>query len=63
MTSITLLSVVALGLGACLSLGAVAGQGSAQKPVVVLDTSLGAITLELYPDKAPDHGRELSQVR
>ncbi len=53
MTSITLLSVVALGLGACLSLGAVAGQGSAQKPVVVLDTSLGAITLELYPDKAP----------
>jgi len=53
MTSITLLSVVALGLGACLSLGAVAGQGSAQKPVVVLDTSLRAITLELYPDKAP----------
>jgi len=53
MTSITPLSVVALGLGACLSLSAVAGQGSAQKPVVVLDTSLGAITLELYPDKAP----------
>ena len=53
MTSITLLSVVVLGLGACLSLGAVAGQDSTQKPVVVLDTSLGAITLELYPDKAP----------
>jgi len=53
MTSITLLSVVVLGLGACLSLSAVAGQDSAQKPVVVLDTSLGAITLELYPDKAP----------
>jgi peptidyl-prolyl cis-trans isomerase A (cyclophilin A) len=53
MTSITLLSVVVLGLGACLSLSAVAGQGSAEKPVVVLDTSLGAITLELYPDKAP----------
>jgi cyclophilin family peptidyl-prolyl cis-trans isomerase len=53
MTSITLLSVVVLGLGACLSLSAVAGPGSAQKPVVVLDTSLGAITLELYPDKAP----------
>ena len=55
MTSITLLSVVVLGLGACLSLSTVAGQGSAQKPVVVLDTSLGAITLELYPDpdKAP----------
>ncbi|MGD0044030.1 MAG: peptidylprolyl isomerase, partial [Isosphaeraceae bacterium] len=53
MTSITLLSVVVLGLGACLSLSAVAGQDSTQKPVVVLDTSLGAITLELYPDKAP----------
>lgn len=53
MTSTTLLSVVVLGLGACLSLSAVAGQASAQKPVVVLDTSLGAITLELYPDKAP----------
>src|SRR5208337_2973589 len=24
-----------------------------KKPVVVLDTTLGAITLELYPDKAP----------
>jgi len=53
MTSITLLSVVVLGLGACLSLSAVAGQDSTQKPVVVLDTSLGSITLELYPDKAP----------
>jgi len=53
MTSIRLLSVVALGLGTCLSFSAVAGQGSADKPVVVLDTSLGAITLELYPDKAP----------
>ena len=53
MTSITLLSVVVLGLGACLSMSAVAGQGTAEKPVVVLDTSLGAITLELYPDKAP----------
>jgi len=52
-TSISLLSVAVLGLGACLSLSAIAGQGSAQKPVVVLDTSLGAITLELYPDKAP----------
>ena len=34
-------------------LSAVAGQGEGQKPVVVLDTSAGAITLELYPDKAP----------
>ncbi len=53
MTSTTLLSVVVLGLGTCFSTSAVAGQGTAEKPVVVLDTSLGAITLELYPDKAP----------
>jgi cyclophilin family peptidyl-prolyl cis-trans isomerase len=53
MTSITLLSLVALGLGACLSLGAVAGQADSKKPVVVLDTSSGAITLELDPEKAP----------
>jgi cyclophilin family peptidyl-prolyl cis-trans isomerase len=50
---ISLLSVLVLGLGAFLPLSAVAGQGSAEKPIVVLDTSLGAITLELYPDKAP----------
>ncbi len=53
MTSLTLFSLVALGLGACLSASAVAGQASGQKPVVVLDTSMGPITLELYPDKAP----------
>jgi peptidyl-prolyl cis-trans isomerase A (cyclophilin A) len=53
MTSITLLSVVVLGLGTCLSVSAVAGEAQGQKPVVVLDTSLGAITLELYPDKSP----------
>jgi cyclophilin family peptidyl-prolyl cis-trans isomerase len=53
MTSITRLSVAVLGLGACLSAIAAAGQGAAEKPVVVLDTSLGAITVELYPDKAP----------
>ena len=52
-SSIVFLSVVALGLEACCSLSAVAGQNPAQKPVVVLDTTLGAITLELYPDKAP----------
>ena len=53
MTSITVLSLVALGLGACLSVSAVAGQGEGQKPIIVLDTSAGPITLELYPDKAP----------
>jgi peptidyl-prolyl cis-trans isomerase A (cyclophilin A) len=53
MTSITLLTWVVLGLGASLTLSAVAAQGEGQRPVVVLDTSMGAITLELYPDKAP----------
>jgi cyclophilin family peptidyl-prolyl cis-trans isomerase len=53
MTSITLLTVVALGLGASLTLGAVDPQGEGQRPVVVLDTSMGPITVELYPDKAP----------
>ena len=53
MTSITVLSLLALGLGACFAANAAAGQGESQKPVVVLDTSAGAITLELYPDKAP----------
>ena len=53
MNSITVFSVLVLGLGACLSLSAVAAQGTTQKPIVVIDTSLGEITLELYPDKAP----------
>jgi peptidyl-prolyl cis-trans isomerase A (cyclophilin A) len=53
MTSLTLLTVVVLGLGACLSLAAVDAQDDAKKPVVVLDTSLGAITMELDPEKAP----------
>jgi cyclophilin family peptidyl-prolyl cis-trans isomerase len=53
MTSIPLLFLTVLGLGICLSASAVGGQGSGQKPVVVIDTSDGPITLELYPDKAP----------
>jgi peptidyl-prolyl cis-trans isomerase A (cyclophilin A) len=35
------------------TLAAVGAQDDAKKPVVVLDTSHGAITVELYPDKAP----------
>jgi cyclophilin family peptidyl-prolyl cis-trans isomerase len=31
----------------------IAAQGQEQHPTVVLDTSKGPITLELYPDKAP----------
>jgi cyclophilin family peptidyl-prolyl cis-trans isomerase len=53
MTSITLLSLAVLGLGACLSLSAVSGAEQGANPVVVLDTSMGPITLELYPEKAP----------
>jgi peptidyl-prolyl cis-trans isomerase A (cyclophilin A) len=53
MTSITLFSLVILGLGACLSQSVIAAQGQEQHPTVVFDTSKGPITLELYPDKAP----------
>jgi peptidyl-prolyl cis-trans isomerase A (cyclophilin A) len=53
MTSLTLLAIVVLGLGACLSVAAVGAQDDAKKPVVVVDTSLGAITVELDPEKAP----------
>ncbi|MGO9598460.1 MAG: peptidylprolyl isomerase [Isosphaeraceae bacterium] len=36
-----------------MSLSAVAAQGEGQKPVVVLDTSAGPITVQLDPEKAP----------
>jgi cyclophilin family peptidyl-prolyl cis-trans isomerase len=45
--------VVGLGLSACLSVHAVSAQGEAKHPVVVLETSLGAITIELDKEKAP----------
>jgi peptidyl-prolyl cis-trans isomerase A (cyclophilin A) len=53
MSSITLFSLVILGLGACVSQRVIGAQGQEQHPTVVLDTSKGPITLELYPDKAP----------
>lgn len=53
MTSLILVSVVALGLGAGLALNVAAGEVAGDNPVVVLDTTMGPITLELYPDKAP----------
>jgi len=53
MNLITLLSFLILGLGVCMSLSAVAAQGEGQKPVVVLDTSAGPITVQLDPEKAP----------
>jgi peptidyl-prolyl cis-trans isomerase A (cyclophilin A) len=43
-----------LGLGACLALGTTASaEAAADKPQVVLDTTLGKITVELDPEKAP----------
>jgi cyclophilin family peptidyl-prolyl cis-trans isomerase len=53
MTSITLLSLVVLGLATCMTASVVSAQSEGQKPVVVFDTSMGTITLEVYPDKAP----------
>ena len=45
--------VVSLWLCACRSVGAVSAQNDDKHPVVVLDTSLGSITLELDREKAP----------
>lgn len=53
MTSTLVLLTVVLGLGVCASLNAVAAQGEGQRPLVVLETSKGTITLELDPQKAP----------
>jgi cyclophilin family peptidyl-prolyl cis-trans isomerase len=53
MTSLILVSLVAVGLGAGLSLSMASGTGAEDRPVVVLDTSEGQITLELDPAKAP----------
>ena len=52
-SSIVFLSVVALGLGACLSLRGSPDRTPARNPWSCSTPSLGAITLELYPDKAP----------
>jgi peptidyl-prolyl cis-trans isomerase A (cyclophilin A) len=52
-TTLTLLGTAALlGLSALLLAGQGAGAAE-EKPVVVLDTSLGKITVELDPEKAP----------
>ncbi|MDR3618119.1 MAG: peptidylprolyl isomerase [Paludisphaera borealis] len=44
-----------LGFGACLAFGGTPtfAEAAADKPQVVLDTTLGKITLELDPEKAP----------
>jgi cyclophilin family peptidyl-prolyl cis-trans isomerase len=45
--------VVVSGMFACLSTRAISAQGDDKHPVVVLDTSMGAITIELDREKAP----------
>lgn len=53
MSSLLLVSLAALGIGTTLSLRMASGAVEDANPVVVLDTSSGPITVELYPDKAP----------
>ena len=53
MTSITILLAFAAGLGTILSLSAAATGAQDENPIVVMETSMGKITLELYPQKAP----------
>jgi cyclophilin family peptidyl-prolyl cis-trans isomerase len=48
---ITLILGLAAGLG--LATGSAAAQADDKHPVVVIDTSMGAITVELDPEKAP----------
>jgi peptidyl-prolyl cis-trans isomerase A (cyclophilin A) len=45
--------VIGLGLSACLPFRAVSAQTEDKHPVVILDTSMGAITIELDAEKAP----------
>jgi peptidyl-prolyl cis-trans isomerase A (cyclophilin A) len=53
MNSIRMIGAVVVGLTACLSAGTVSAQSDDKHPVVILDTSLGPITLELDREKAP----------
>jgi cyclophilin family peptidyl-prolyl cis-trans isomerase len=55
MSNSLVILMLVLGVGAGLALGAgpVASQASAERPVVVLDTTAGEITIELDRDKAP----------
>ncbi|HKI16944.1 MAG TPA: peptidylprolyl isomerase [Isosphaeraceae bacterium] len=52
-SSIFVGTVVGLGISACLSGLAVSAQSEDKHPVVVLETSMGAITIELDKEKAP----------
>ena len=53
MSRIFLGIIVGLGTGASMSLCAVSAQAQDKQPVVVLETSMGTITIELNKEKAP----------
>jgi peptidyl-prolyl cis-trans isomerase A (cyclophilin A) len=53
MNRIRITGALIIGLGVCLSAGAVSAQDDDKHPVVILDTSYGSITLELDREKAP----------
>jgi len=53
MSSIFVGIAVGLAISACLSIHAVSAQSDDKNPVVVLETSLGTITIELDREKAP----------
>jgi peptidyl-prolyl cis-trans isomerase A (cyclophilin A) len=48
-----LLLAVVVGPALCLAGSAGASQGDDKQPIVILDTSMGPITIELDPEKAP----------
>jgi cyclophilin family peptidyl-prolyl cis-trans isomerase len=55
MNSTLMILTLIVGLGLCLGLGAdaTAGRADDKHPVVVIDTSMGAITVDLDAEKAP----------
>ncbi len=50
---IVIMLILGLGAGLTLGAGSAAAQADDKHPVVVLDTSMGEITIELDPEKAP----------
>jgi peptidyl-prolyl cis-trans isomerase A (cyclophilin A) len=52
-SGLCLVVMLGVGLCACLSAGQVHAQSGDKHPVVILDTSLGPITIELDQEKAP----------
>ena len=63
MSRICLGIFVGLGASALMLPQADAGQADEKPPVVILETSMGKITIELEQGEGPDHGRKLLEVR